>query len=171
MINPRLDCSAAPLSVRLSPQELVELDLQDPRRMAEWQRFCECFCTPAGPRNASDALYDCGGGIHSFAVDPYGMLRICSLSNSDGYDLRRGTFREGWENFIALERQKSVTRRTRCTDCGLKAMCGMCPAQGELENRDAEEPVDFLCEVAHLRAQALGLLVPDRKCTTSDAVL
>ncbi len=36
-------------------------------------------------------------------------------------------------------------------------MCGMWPANGELENRDAEEPVDFLYRVAHLRARALGL--------------
>jgi hypothetical protein len=36
----------------------------------------------------------------------------------------------------------------------------MCPANGELENGDAESPVDFLCEVAHLRAMALGFEVP-----------
>jgi hypothetical protein len=36
----------------------------------------------------------------------------------------------------------------------------MCPANGELENGDAESPVDFLCKVAHLRAIALGFDVP-----------
>jgi hypothetical protein len=44
-------------------------------------------------------------------------------------------------------------------------MCGMCPANGELENCDPEEPVDFLCQVAHLRAYALGLRVsPHGEC-------
>jgi hypothetical protein len=37
----------------------------------------------------------------------------------------------------------------------------MCPANGELENGDPESPVEFLCEVAHLRAMALGLEVPE----------
>jgi len=37
----------------------------------------------------------------------------------------------------------------------------MCPANGELENGNPESPVDFLCEVAHLRAMALGLEVPE----------
>jgi len=37
----------------------------------------------------------------------------------------------------------------------------MCPANGELENGDPESPVDFLCEVAHLRAMALGFEVPE----------
>ena len=38
-------------------------------------------------------------------------------------------------------------------------MCGMCPAIGKLENGNPEEPVDFLCQVAHLRAYALGIPV------------
>ena len=32
----------------------------------------------------------------------------------------------------------------------------MCPAVAQLENGDPEEPVDFLCQVAHLRALALA---------------
>jgi hypothetical protein len=36
----------------------------------------------------------------------------------------------------------------------------MCPANGELENGDPESPVDFLCQVAHLRAYTLGYAVP-----------
>jgi hypothetical protein len=36
----------------------------------------------------------------------------------------------------------------------------MCPANGELENGDAESPVDFLCEVAHLRAMTAGFEIP-----------
>ena len=49
---------------------------------------------------------------------------------------------------------------TECTSCELKSsLCGMCPANGELENGDAETPVDFLCRVAHLRAYAFDLPV------------
>ena len=48
----------------------------------------------------------------------------------------------------------------------------MCPANGELENGDPESPVDFLCEVAHLRAMALGLEVPAHgKCDFCQAGL
>jgi radical SAM protein with 4Fe4S-binding SPASM domain len=158
MINPRIDRSDKPLSVRLSPDEVVDLDMQDPKRMSEWSRFCERFNGPLH-LDESDSLYHCGGGINSFAIDPYGLLRICGLSTGDAYDLRRGTFREGWEDFLAEIRRKKITRQTKCCTCDLKAMCGMCPAQAELENGDPEEPVDFLCRVAHLRAQALGISV------------
>jgi hypothetical protein len=36
----------------------------------------------------------------------------------------------------------------------------MCPANGELENGNQESPVEFLCQVAHVRAAALGVEVP-----------
>jgi hypothetical protein len=36
----------------------------------------------------------------------------------------------------------------------------MCPANAGLECGDPQQPVDFLCRVAHLRAYALGLPFP-----------
>jgi len=160
MINPRIDCSRAPLAVRLTPQEVVELDLDDPKRCAEWRRFAQKFCGAGYFPDHRDQLYHCGGGVSSFAVDPYGNLSICTLSQRDRYDLRAGSFQEGWDNYILWVRQKKTTRMTECVTCGIKPMCGMCPANGELENGDPEEPVDFLCQVAHLRAYALGIRVP-----------
>jgi radical SAM protein with 4Fe4S-binding SPASM domain len=159
MINPCIDCSKKPLAVRLSPEEVVAFDVRDPKRMAEWKRFAEKFNGPAHPPERMDELYHCGGGMNSFAIDPCGKLRICVLSCRNAYDLRKGGFRDGWENFLFQERFKKISRVTKCTSCEIKSMCGMCPANGELENRDAEEPVDFLCQVAHLRAKALGMPV------------
>jgi radical SAM protein with 4Fe4S-binding SPASM domain len=163
MINPRIDSSQGPLAVRLSPQEVLELDLQDPKRMVEWKSFCERF---NGPVHSSDRLYHCGAGVNSFAIDPSGMLSICGFLHKETYNLRKGSFREGWEDFLTkVRQQKKITRYTKCVACEIKAMCGMCPANGELENRDAEEPVDFLCQVAHLRAKALGFSVkPHGEC-------
>ena len=37
----------------------------------------------------------------------------------------------------------------------------MCPANGEMENHDRESPVEFLCHVAHLRAAALEIEIPE----------
>jgi radical SAM protein with 4Fe4S-binding SPASM domain len=157
MMNPRIDCSHSPLATRLSPEEAVALDLQDDRRMEEWRLFAERFFRPANPPERRHELYHCGGGVNSFAIDPYGGMSICVLSQRDKYDLRRGSVREGWEHFLRAVRARTITRPTKCTDCELKSLCGMCPANGELENGDPEAPVDFLCHVAHLRAYAFGL--------------
>ena len=165
MINPCIDCSQKPLALRLSPEEVVAFDVKDIKRMAEWRRFAEQFNGPAHPPEHLDELYHCGGGMNSFAIDPYGKLRVCVLSCGDAYDLRKGSFRNGWENSLFKERFKRITRETKCVSCEIKAMCGMCPANGELENRDAEEPVDFLCQVAHLRSKALEMPVkPHGEC-------
>jgi radical SAM protein with 4Fe4S-binding SPASM domain len=160
MMSPRIDCSQSPLAVRLTPLETVELDLEDAARVAEWKRFAERFNGPAFTNERSGEVYHCGGGINSLAVDPQGKMSICVLSHMDTYDLRRGSLREGWEDFLLRVRRKRTTRHTKCVACEIKSMCGMCPAGGELENGHAEKPVDFLCHVAHLRAQAFGIHVP-----------
>jgi radical SAM protein with 4Fe4S-binding SPASM domain len=156
MMSPRIDCSQSPLAVRLKPEEIVELDLSDPTRIAEWRRIAEQF---NGPAEHADEVYSCGGGVNSFAVDPEGKMSICVLSHMDTYDLRRGSFREGWEHFLRGVRHKKATRLTKCVACQMKSTCGMCPANGELENGDPESPVDFLCQVSHLRAHTLGFAV------------
>jgi len=164
MINPRIDCSPAPLSLRLSPQEIVDLDRKDPSRMAEWKKFADEYNGPVHPPDKHDEIYHCGAGISAFDVDPYGRLRLCGLLPDAGWNLRSGSFEQGWE-VLAKARQAKAGRLTKCTDCEIKAMCGMCPANGKLENQDAEEPVDFLCRVAHLRAKALGISVaPHTEC-------
>lgn len=165
MINPRIDCSQSPLDVRLSPEESVALDLQDPKRSAEWVRFAGHVREALEKTPPADTVYQCGGGVHSFAIDPYGRMSICVLSEAHKYDIRAGTFREGWEQFLARQRFKKITRPTKCVSCALKSSCGMCPANGELEHGDAESPVDYLCHVAHLRAHALGFdVAPHGDC-------
>jgi radical SAM protein with 4Fe4S-binding SPASM domain len=160
MINPRIDGSQDPLALRLAPEEVVALDVQDSERLAEWNRFCEHHVGPRLDPKQSHDLYQCGRWVGSFAIDPSGNLSLCGMSSNDIYDLKEGSFREGWEDYILSVRQKKINRQTKCVACEIKAMCGMCPANGELENKDPEEPVDFFCRVAHLRAHELGLTVP-----------
>jgi radical SAM protein with 4Fe4S-binding SPASM domain len=163
MMNPRIDCSQSPLAVRLSPEDCVALDLEDPRRVNEWKEIADLYKGPANPVERADEVYHCGGGVSSFAIDPQGALSICVLSqvDKDKYSLRTGSVREGWEVALRGVRARKITAPTKCTSCELKSsLCSMCPANGELENGDPEKPVDFLCRVAHLRAYALELPVP-----------
>ena len=161
VLHPRIDCGKSPLEVRLEPHEVVALDLLDPARESEWQRFNRLFAGPVvRPREQADEVYTCGGGVNSWAIDPAGLMSICVISHCDKYDVRRGSFREGWRHFLKDVRAKKATRPSKCTACHLIANCGMCPANGELEHGDPEKPVDFLCHVAHLRAYAMEKNVP-----------
>lgn len=158
MINPRIDCSASPLAVRLTPTEIVAMDLDDPDRLSEWRRLATIGPATAPP-GESKQLYDCGGGVNSFAIDPYGDMTICVLSQVDRFNVRDASVREGWESFLGRVRDKRITRVTKCTACPLTSLCGSCAANGELENGDPEAPVDFLCRTAHLRAEVFGVPV------------
>lgn len=161
LINPRIDCSQSPLAVRLSPEEVVVLDLHWPKLAAEHREAAKRDLEPCSAPGQSETVYSCGGGINSFALDPYGHMSICVLSHQDTYDIRSGTVKEGWERFLLKVRGRERKRISKCVKCRIRSLCSMCPANGELENGDPESPVDFLCEVAHLRAMALGLEVPE----------
>src|SRR5262249_31013711 len=78
-------------------------------------------------------------------------MSICVISEAHKYDVRHG-FVAGWEGFLHRERTKKATRPTKCTRCALKAVCGMCPANGELENREPEAPAHWLIRTAQLSA-------------------
>lgn len=159
LVNPRTDCSQSPLAVRLTPEQAVALEFRDPVRRAEYARMAEGELATAHRR--STRRYTCGGGHNGCAVDPTGQMTICVLSHREGYNLRSGSFTEGWNTRLADIRETKNTRETICTNCRITSLCSMCAANGELEGGDAEKPVEFLCQVAHLRALALGLQVPE----------
>jgi len=159
LINPRIDCSQAPLAVRLSPEEVVAIDMHWPKVAAEHGGNLKREIA-AAPQ-VRTAVYSCGGGLKSFAIDPYGRMSICVLSHQETYNVRAGSVRQGWEHFLLNVRQRERQRPTKCSTCRIRSVCSMCPASGELENGDPESPVDFLCEVAHLRAMVLGFQIPE----------
>jgi radical SAM protein with 4Fe4S-binding SPASM domain len=159
LMSPRIDCSQSPLNVRLSPEDVVALDMYWPTVADGHRKVLQGeISTPALPVNT---VYSCGGGLKTFAIDPYGHMSICVISHQETYDIRQGGVHAGWEHFLLNIRQRKATRVNKCTRCRLHSVCSMCPANGELENGDPESPVEFLCEVAHLRALALGFEVPE----------
>jgi radical SAM protein with 4Fe4S-binding SPASM domain len=161
LVNPRIDCSQSPVAVRLAPEEVVWLDFHDGQRRSEWARIATAEIASPAQAEPEKKRYTCGGGMYGCAIDPTGEMTICVLSHKQGYSLREGSFREGWEGPLLEIRNRERARPTICDRCRIKSLCSMCAANGELESGDAESPVDFLCQVAHLRAYALGLEPPE----------
>jgi radical SAM protein with 4Fe4S-binding SPASM domain len=159
-INPRIDCSQSPLAVRLTPEEVVALDMRDPKAAGEYRRLAKRDSENPPNLAQSDTVYFCGGGMNSFAINANGEVGICVISQQETFDVRESGVKRVWEESLLQLRQRKRTRMTKCNQCRIQSLCGMCPANGELENGDRESPVEFLCHVAHLRAASIGVEIP-----------
>ncbi len=159
-INPRIDCSQSPLAVRLTPEEVVALDMSAPKGMREYRRLAERDLQNPPNLAQSDTVYFCGGGMNGFAINAYGEVGICVISQQETFSIRGVGVRQVWEESLLQLRNRKRTRVTKCIECRIQSLCGMCPANGEMENGDRESPVEFLCHVAHLRAATIGVEIP-----------
>jgi len=98
--------------------------------------------------------------MNSFAVNAYGEVGICVISQQETFRIHEAGVRAVWERSLLSLRNRKRKTITKCVECRIQSLCGMCPANGELENGDRESPVAFLCNVAHLRAAAIGVEIP-----------
>ncbi len=157
LINPGLAGAEGPTKFRLAPEEVLQLDLADAQRLEEFRGFYERVL---GRPSKREYVYVCGAGIKSFHIDPYGQLSVCIISRGRSYDLRDGSFDEGWHEFLPQVRYHNAGDDYVCNQCELISVCGQCPGWAQLAHADQETKVEFLCRVAHLRAEAFGPHVP-----------
>jgi len=146
-IDGTLDC----LNYRLSPEEVVALDVEDVERFTAWQELRE---EVNAKRIPSEYLYTCNAGIVSYHIDATGQLSLCIASRTQTYDLCKGTFDLGWE-FLRHVRYQLRQNESLCGTCSLRPLCGVCPEWANLEKVSPDVPVGYLCEVGHLRKRVL----------------
>jgi radical SAM protein with 4Fe4S-binding SPASM domain len=159
-VNPRIDCSQSPLAVRLTPEEVVALDMSAPKGASEYRRLANHDLENPPNLAQIDTVYHCGGGMSGFAINAYGEMGICVISQQETFSVREVGVAKVWEGSLLQLRSRKRTRATKCNQCRIQSLCGMCPANGEMESGDRESPVEFLCHVAHLRAATVGVEIP-----------
>mgnify|MGYP001575926561 FL=1 len=87
-LRPELDGGAGPFRYALSAHELETLNRQDPEL---WSEAC---------RKSRTDLPPCNSGMQRFHIDAYGGLQLCSGNRQQSYDLRQGSFREGFYQML-----------------------------------------------------------------------
>ena len=90
-MRPRLDGADDPFDLQLAEDEIRAIEGADGEMREERRRQDEM-------ERASPP--ECGGGRLSFHIDAYGRLALCSNNRRQGYDLRTGSFREGFYEFL-----------------------------------------------------------------------
>jgi radical SAM protein with 4Fe4S-binding SPASM domain len=141
----------APAAVRVPPDKIVALDRVMEAETGELRAFYG-----RDQRLESDYVFNCGAGVNTYHIDPYGRMSTCMMVPTIGYDLRRGSFREGWDSFVERVVELRRSRTTRCQSCAIAGACDTCPGWSTLEHGTLEDPVDYMCEINHRRAEAFG---------------
>ncbi|HAM50460.1 MAG TPA: hypothetical protein DCP92_07085 [Nitrospiraceae bacterium] len=154
LLNMRVDGGRQPAEYRIAAEEVVSFDVADEKRAIEWHKFNDKF---SGSPLRPEYLYQCSAGANTFHIDASGRLSVCEMARVPAYDLRKGTFPEGWQDFLPQMLAQRWSRETPCKRCDLISMCGQCPGWALLENGDREAPAEYLCRISHLRAEALGI--------------
>jgi MoaA/NifB/PqqE/SkfB family radical SAM enzyme len=139
---------------RLSPGDVIELDQPQPayeERMQELDDKRDRFClTPTG----DDRLFaGCIPMRNEFHIDPYGKMTFCQFIKDPAlrYDLRQGTFRQAWEEFIPELADKvhgGDEYRANCGTCDMRSDCRWCAVYSFLETGRYSAPIPYLCAVA-----------------------
>jgi hypothetical protein len=90
-IRPRLDGSEDIYAYQLPEQDVTAIEQADPEFRAE--RLLQDQAAEARLRQRAEL---CVGGYRKFHIDAYGQLQLCSKNRRRSYDLRRGSFQEGF---------------------------------------------------------------------------
>lgn len=150
VLNAGIDGSDYPLQYRLSPEQILQVEALDPDRAREWpKQYRDLKERSVDPSH----IYICGAGKTSFHIDAFGKLCMCISARTPNYDLRQGSFRQGWDEFVKGMLALEYSPTFSCAGCELRAICPQCPALGLSELGDMEGRVPFICELAHLRQQ------------------
>jgi radical SAM protein with 4Fe4S-binding SPASM domain len=150
ILNPALDGSARPTYLRLTPEEVVAIEKADPGRASRWpDKFRNNLIIQGSERR----MYLCSAGRQGFHIDASGRLCLCLSARQPAYDLRCGSFQEGWGQFLTQFFDRLYSEGFECLGCELRRVCAQCPALAVLEFGDVEKRVEYLCQVAKLRKE------------------
>lgn len=153
VINAGIDGSLQPTEFRLSPEQILAIEMNDSERANLWVETLE---KTRDFQVDPQRMYICNAGQKSFHIDASGKLSLCISARYPSYDLRQGGFQAGWNHFIGSLLELEHGPSFECSGCDLRAACLQCPAMGFAEFGDFGRRVPFLCELAHLRKGAFA---------------
>ncbi|MDR3574723.1 MAG: radical SAM protein [Anaerolineaceae bacterium] len=143
--------------LRPSPQEgLALLEKCNADYYTELRKFASKFMGPQ-----ADKLFQCGASAGSLCIDAYGCLQPCMNLRSPELTIQGEKPFNALVHFSHLSklRASNPDYLERCGRCFLHGLCEQCPAKSWSETGSLDTPIEYVCQVAHLQARRLGLLV------------
>jgi radical SAM protein with 4Fe4S-binding SPASM domain len=149
VLSPRIDGGRKPLEQRLTAAEVAAIEAVDERRAEAFADYCG---DNLGDVPADDAKYQCGAGLDTIIVDPYGKMHVCQLSRRPGWDVLAGGLAEGFYGAFAAIRAEKRDDTTGCHSCPTNNVCSNCVGMSELEGRSTDVGDLYFCNMTDARA-------------------
>ncbi|MCK5313301.1 MAG: radical SAM protein [Desulfobacteraceae bacterium] len=144
-----------PQQIRLSPEEIVELENTDPVRKSEMQNLINRW-SPS-KINKENYAFGCNVGNGTAHIDAYGYMHPCLPLEILKYDLTKGSVKEGWEIAIPEMLNNLPFQPGPCQACEAIEICSHCAAFALLEGCSTGGPVPFKCELTKARIKKYGI--------------
>lgn len=153
-IRPMNNGNTSPISCRVTPEQAMEVEINDPERKAFFNHLARNIDKISKTeRQKGHYLYPCAAGYQFAFITHDGHMQSCVKTVTPRYDLIHGNFDEGWE-FLGKEFvEKKASSNFKCLNCDKFRYCGQCSAAFMNENGDPEKPVKFYCDLGELRKQ------------------
>lgn len=141
---------------RLDPTEVVNMEEPVPVNQllgihSEYIDIDQMSCLKD---DKDDRLFaSCIASRRDFHIDPYGFMSFCPFIKDPDlrFDLRKGSFKEAWDEFIPSLMDVVHADQEyweNCGTCDLRKDCHWCPVYAYLEHGRYSAKVEYLCSIA-----------------------
>lgn len=160
-IHPMSDGNLEPVNYRIPAETAFEFDLKDEGRYAFWKDVArqlvdgEIGMIPdrTKQRFSKGCLYPCSiANQHVFITSDFKM-QGCVRASYRQYDLRKGSFDEGWAYLQREFIDKKSSDSFKCRSCRDIRFCEQCTANFGQTYGDEEKIDPFFCTIAKLRRE------------------
>ncbi len=146
---------------RLSPEEIVALEISDQERYQSLEKGCNKLIMPELCHTKCSHLFHCGTGVGSFVLGYDGRIRLCmSLQHPDfTLDPEGCNLAKSYYSFVSKVRDMRSNDEaflSTCRICAIKNLCTWCPAHAYLETGRIDGCIPYFCQVAHARERMLS---------------
>lgn len=147
-IRPYNDGNREPVEHMLSNETILEIEKND---FYIQEYYKEKRNNTLSKRQNEKKKYLCRIAQNGFFITYDGILNGCVRSRKNGYDLKKGTFKEGWEyleeKFVLPKAEKDFS----CANCHIVKYCDFCPGEFEIDTGNPMIAPDNICKIAHQR--------------------
>ena len=150
-ISPCFGGDKTPLTLRIAPEDAIDMEFSDRERLQQWKTFFEV----SKKHLLTDYLYECNAGMTGFHIDPAGNLQPCMMVLDVRYNLSETGFLTGWNDMILKLKAKKAGVDFICRGCEKINLCGYCPAFFRLENGAEDIRSEYICRMGNLRYQRI----------------